>query len=129
MRSVSNALLEAIDQRLCAMAPIPKITFQDLVNNYGTDYFTVGEGGDWDGFYSVFKAEDGYLFFKKSGSILAVDENGHGYYTTIQCTSPWHVVQKFKAKCKPGRNDAAVSEDAVSKEKTMTMEGVSLSFA
>ena len=126
MHSLSCALLEAIDERLCSLISEPKkqyldLSFDDIQTMY-TRNCEVGGGGTLGSFFRVFGVTDGYLCFNKAGSVLAI-ETSDGYYRTFTCTSSCEDVESFLDICIDG-----TSEVYVSNEKVMTRKDVSISF-
>ncbi len=117
MRSVSIALLQAVDQRLCALVHMTKtayigVSFKDLSANY-TDRYDIAplSGSSFNDFKAKFRYYDGMICCKGDVCVLAVpDENKD--YRVYTCKSSLTQVQAFTTKCKKlGVNNVFVEAD------------------
>ncbi len=129
MRSMSIALLQAVDQRLCALVHLTKtayigVSFQDLLANY-TDLYDITplSGSSFNYFKEKFIYHHGILCCIGDVCVLAVPDEDR-WYRVYTCTSYSYQVQQFTTNCiKKGGNAVSVSADGA-----ITIGGCSIKF-
>jgi hypothetical protein len=129
MRSVSIALLQAVDQRLCALVHMTKtayigVSFHGLFTDY-SDLYNIepASGPDRDRFKANFIYHDGIICCKGDVCVLAVPDKDR-WYRVYTCTSFPYQVQAFTKNCiKLGGNTVSVSADGA-----ISIGGCSIKF-
>jgi hypothetical protein len=104
MRSVSIALLQAVDQRLCALVHMTKkiiiaVTYDDLRENYSDLYNIVPGSMDClDFFKAKYNNNRGMICCKGDVCVLAI-QDANRQYSVYTCTSSSSQVKAFTQNC------------------------------
>ncbi len=133
MRSVSIALLQAIDQRLCALVHMTKtayigVSYEDLFANYTNCYKIEPDPGDSLVHYEAkFKCHDGIICCKDDVCVLAV-QDANGQYHVYTCTSSSSRVQAFVQAFTTNYEDSDGGTVSVSADGAISIGGCSIKF-